>query len=165
MPAITPPRSLKLLRVRYDVTPMKYIAKMAITEVGMLPPTSVPVVIREYHASEVRMSDQSVKRWPRLWRAKVRARASRRMSEFYLRRTGPRRRKLGIRGVGSAKDTRTSTARLKHAPREPPAGAASWRPRCEAERPGRKAAHATMRARAFSAIRIALISLLMSSMN
>lgn len=45
------PRSLKLLNVRYDVTPMKYIS-MAITEVGMLPPTSVPVVIREYHASE-----------------------------------------------------------------------------------------------------------------
>ena len=41
--------SLKLLNVRYDVTPMKYIS-MAITEVGMLPPTSVPVVIREYHA-------------------------------------------------------------------------------------------------------------------
>ena len=33
--------SLKLLNVRYDVTPMKFIS-MVITEVGMLPPTARP---------------------------------------------------------------------------------------------------------------------------
>jgi translation initiation factor eIF-2B subunit delta len=38
---------LKLLNLVYDVTPSKNIT-MVITEVGMIPPTSVPVVIREY---------------------------------------------------------------------------------------------------------------------
>jgi len=38
---------LKLLNLTYDVTPTEFIM-MVITEVGMIPPTSVPVVIREY---------------------------------------------------------------------------------------------------------------------
>lgn len=38
---------LKLLSLVYDVTPIEYI-DVVITEVGMIPPTSVPVVIREY---------------------------------------------------------------------------------------------------------------------
>jgi len=39
--------SLKLLNLMYDLTPAHYIA-MVITEVGLIPPTSVPVVVREY---------------------------------------------------------------------------------------------------------------------
>eukprot|EP01098_Paradermamoeba_levis_P011848 TRINITY_DN5099_c0_g6_i2.p1 TRINITY_DN5099_c0_g6~~TRINITY_DN5099_c0_g6_i2.p1 ORF type:complete len:148 (-),score=44.25 TRINITY_DN5099_c0_g6_i2:72-515(-) len=38
---------LKLLNLVYDVTPIDFIT-MVITEVGMIPPTSVPVVLREY---------------------------------------------------------------------------------------------------------------------
>jgi translation initiation factor eIF-2B subunit delta len=38
--------SLKLLNLVYDLTPMEYV-DMVITEVGMTPPTSVPVLIRE----------------------------------------------------------------------------------------------------------------------
>lgn len=38
---------LKLLNLVYDVTPSENVT-MVITEVGMIPPTSVPVVIREY---------------------------------------------------------------------------------------------------------------------
>jgi len=38
---------LKLLNLLYDLTPMQYIM-MVITEVGMIPPTSVPVILREY---------------------------------------------------------------------------------------------------------------------
>lgn len=37
---------LKLLNLVYDVTPMKYLT-MVITEAGVVPPTSVPVIIRE----------------------------------------------------------------------------------------------------------------------
>jgi len=39
--------TLKLLNLMYDLTPMQYIL-MVITEVGMIPPTSVPVILREY---------------------------------------------------------------------------------------------------------------------
>ncbi|KAJ1656859.1 hypothetical protein IWQ61_003642 [Dispira simplex] len=39
--------NLRLLSLLYDVTPTDYLT-MAITEVGMLPFTSVPVVLREY---------------------------------------------------------------------------------------------------------------------
>ena len=35
------------LNLCYDITPIKYIA-VVVTEVGMIPPTSVPVIIREY---------------------------------------------------------------------------------------------------------------------
>eukprot|EP01114_Cavostelium_apophysatum_P019771 TRINITY_DN6455_c0_g1_i3.p1 TRINITY_DN6455_c0_g1~~TRINITY_DN6455_c0_g1_i3.p1 ORF type:complete len:343 (-),score=99.23 TRINITY_DN6455_c0_g1_i3:16-1044(-) len=38
---------LKLLNLIYDLTPMEFIM-MVITEVGMVPPTSVPVILREY---------------------------------------------------------------------------------------------------------------------
>lgn len=37
---------LKLLNLIYDVTPMKYLT-MVVTEAGVVPPTSVPVIIRE----------------------------------------------------------------------------------------------------------------------
>ncbi|CAN0342886.1 unnamed protein product, partial [Ectocarpus sp. 13 AM-2016] len=37
--------SLKLLNLRYDLTPIKYVT-LVITEFGFLPPTSVPVLIR-----------------------------------------------------------------------------------------------------------------------
>jgi len=37
---------LKLLNLVYDVTPMKYLT-MVVTEAGVVPPTSVPVIIRE----------------------------------------------------------------------------------------------------------------------
>ncbi len=40
------PPWLKLLNIRYDLTPMKYVS-LVVTEVGMIPPTSVPVLIRE----------------------------------------------------------------------------------------------------------------------
>ncbi|KAJ1991245.1 hypothetical protein H4R33_001446 [Dimargaris cristalligena] len=39
--------NLNLLTLMYDVTPTEYLS-MAITEVGMIPFTSVPVVLREY---------------------------------------------------------------------------------------------------------------------
>eukprot|EP01112_Ceratiomyxa_fruticulosa_P006248 TRINITY_DN1703_c0_g1_i1.p1 TRINITY_DN1703_c0_g1~~TRINITY_DN1703_c0_g1_i1.p1 ORF type:complete len:683 (-),score=159.69 TRINITY_DN1703_c0_g1_i1:30-2078(-) len=39
-------QNLKLLNLMYDLTPMEYIS-MVITEVGMIPPTSVPVILRE----------------------------------------------------------------------------------------------------------------------
>ena len=38
---------LRLLNLVYDVTPPEYVT-MIVTEVGLLPPTSVPVVLREY---------------------------------------------------------------------------------------------------------------------
>jgi len=40
--------TLRLLNLVYDITPIALV-KMVITEVGNLPPTAVPVVIREYH--------------------------------------------------------------------------------------------------------------------
>ena len=40
--------SLRLLNLTYDITPVTLVT-MVITEVGNLPPTAVPVVIREYH--------------------------------------------------------------------------------------------------------------------
>eukprot|EP00668_Euglena_longa_P012046 GGOE01014471.1.p1 GENE.GGOE01014471.1~~GGOE01014471.1.p1 ORF type:complete len:482 (-),score=117.84 GGOE01014471.1:184-1539(-) len=40
--------NLSLVNMQYDLTPPEYIT-MLITEVGMIPPTSVPVIIREYH--------------------------------------------------------------------------------------------------------------------
>ena len=42
---------LKLLNLVYDATPMKYLT-MVVTEVGVIPPTSVPAVIRENSARE-----------------------------------------------------------------------------------------------------------------
>jgi translation initiation factor 2B subunit (eIF-2B alpha/beta/delta family) len=39
--------TLRLLNLTYDVTPCELVS-MVITEVGMIPPTSIPVIIREY---------------------------------------------------------------------------------------------------------------------
>jgi len=39
--------SLKLLNLMYDLTSSEFIA-MVITEIGMVPPTSVPAIVREY---------------------------------------------------------------------------------------------------------------------
>jgi translation initiation factor eIF-2B subunit delta len=38
---------LTLLALRYDITPIIFINAVA-TEVGLIPPTSVPVVVREF---------------------------------------------------------------------------------------------------------------------
>ncbi|GMF10033.1 unnamed protein product [Phytophthora lilii] len=38
---------LKLLNLVYDVTPIDYVS-MVVTELGMIPPTSIPAVLREY---------------------------------------------------------------------------------------------------------------------
>jgi hypothetical protein len=35
------------LNLRYDLTPIKFVG-MVVTEVGMIPPTAVPALIREY---------------------------------------------------------------------------------------------------------------------
>jgi translation initiation factor eIF-2B subunit delta len=42
---------LTLLSLRYDVTPIEYLA-MIVCEFGMIPPTSVPVVLREYDVTD-----------------------------------------------------------------------------------------------------------------
>lgn len=42
--------SLQVLNILYDVTPAEYIT-VVITEIGMIPVTSVPVVLREYTSS------------------------------------------------------------------------------------------------------------------
>eukprot|EP01001_Neometanema_parovale_P005705 NODE_2119_length_1508_cov_49.644765_g2017_i0.p1 GENE.NODE_2119_length_1508_cov_49.644765_g2017_i0~~NODE_2119_length_1508_cov_49.644765_g2017_i0.p1 ORF type:complete len:449 (-),score=102.26 NODE_2119_length_1508_cov_49.644765_g2017_i0:160-1458(-) len=42
--------NLSICNYQYDLTPAEHIT-MLITEVGMIPPTSVPVIIREYHLS------------------------------------------------------------------------------------------------------------------
>ena len=52
--AALPPR-LKLLNIRYDLTPMKYVS-LVITEVGMIPPTSVPVLLRESSKDDVNLN-------------------------------------------------------------------------------------------------------------
>ena len=38
---------LQLLNLVYDVTPRMYIS-CVVTETGLMPPTSIPVIIREY---------------------------------------------------------------------------------------------------------------------
>lgn len=47
-PSVTKPKSgdLKLLNIAYDLTPLQFVT-VVITEVGLIPPTSVPVVLRE----------------------------------------------------------------------------------------------------------------------
>ena len=42
---------LKLLNLKYDLTPATFIS-MVITEMGMIPATSVPVILREYHKDQ-----------------------------------------------------------------------------------------------------------------
>lgn len=41
-------QKLKLLNLNYDLIPSEFVS-MVVTEVGMIPPTSVPVILREYH--------------------------------------------------------------------------------------------------------------------
>lgn len=41
--------NLKLLNLMYDLTPIEFIS-VVITEVGMIPPTSVPVILREQNS-------------------------------------------------------------------------------------------------------------------
>ncbi|KAH7442381.1 hypothetical protein KP509_03G085900 [Ceratopteris richardii] len=43
---------LKLLNLMYDVMPADYVS-MIITELGMVPPTSVPVILREYRKDPI----------------------------------------------------------------------------------------------------------------
>lgn len=43
-------RSLNILNILYDLTPPEYIQKI-VTEFGALPPSSVPVILREYKSS------------------------------------------------------------------------------------------------------------------
>lgn len=38
---------LKLLNLSYDITPIEYVS-MIVTELGMIPPTSIPAILREY---------------------------------------------------------------------------------------------------------------------
>ena len=42
---------LRLLNIVYDLTPMEHVA-LVVTEMGMIPPTSVPVIIRERQEAE-----------------------------------------------------------------------------------------------------------------
>ncbi len=42
---------LRPLNLKYDVMPAEYVT-MVVTEFGMVPPTSVPVILREFRQSE-----------------------------------------------------------------------------------------------------------------
>ncbi|WCJ22009.1 Translation initiation factor eIF-2B subunit delta [Euphorbia peplus] len=46
--------NLQLLNLMYDVTPSEYVS-MIITDYGMIPPTSVPVIVREYRREHLWM--------------------------------------------------------------------------------------------------------------
>ncbi|KAG2430459.1 hypothetical protein HXX76_009982 [Chlamydomonas incerta] len=46
---------LRLLNLKYDVMPAEYVT-MVVTEFGMVPPTSVPVILREFRQSETTVS-------------------------------------------------------------------------------------------------------------
>jgi len=51
--ALKQTQTLRLLNLKYDTTPMEFIT-MVVTEVGMIPPTAVPVIVREAsHADEL----------------------------------------------------------------------------------------------------------------
>ena len=43
--------NLKLLNLNYDLTPIEFLS-VIISEVGMIPPTSVPVILREQNSIE-----------------------------------------------------------------------------------------------------------------
>lgn len=51
---------LKLLNILYDVTPAEYVT-VVITEIGLIPVTSIPVVLREYSSSTANPSILSLK--------------------------------------------------------------------------------------------------------
>ena len=44
----------QVLELAYDVRPALYVTAM-VTEVGMIPPSSIPVIIREYHDNQQRI--------------------------------------------------------------------------------------------------------------
>jgi len=44
--------NLHILNLKYDITPSDYVS-MLITDYGMLPPTSVPVIVREYRREHI----------------------------------------------------------------------------------------------------------------
>uniref|UniRef100_A0A0A9G3T3 Translation initiation factor eIF2B subunit delta n=1 Tax=Arundo donax TaxID=35708 RepID=A0A0A9G3T3_ARUDO len=44
--------NLQVLNLKYDITPSDYVSVL-ITEYGMLPPTSVPVILREYRREHI----------------------------------------------------------------------------------------------------------------
>ena len=44
--------NLQLLNLIYDATPSDYIS-MIVTDYGMVPPTSVPVIVREYRREQL----------------------------------------------------------------------------------------------------------------
>lgn len=46
-PATQESQRLGLLNLKYDAMPAEYVT-MVVTEFGMIPPTSVPVILREY---------------------------------------------------------------------------------------------------------------------
>ncbi|EFJ52442.1 eukaryotic translation initiation factor 2B delta, partial [Volvox carteri f. nagariensis] len=46
---------LRLLNLKYDLMPAEYVT-MVVTEFGMVPPTSVPVILREFRQSEQTVS-------------------------------------------------------------------------------------------------------------
>ncbi|KAM0833712.1 hypothetical protein ACQ4PT_064092 [Festuca glaucescens] len=48
----TDKENLQLLNLTYDATPSDYVS-MIITDYGMLPPTSVPVIVREYRKEQL----------------------------------------------------------------------------------------------------------------
>lgn len=49
--------NMKLLNLVFDLTPVELVT-MVITEVGMIPPTSVPVILREYSGGAGEGADQ-----------------------------------------------------------------------------------------------------------
>ncbi|KAG2714936.1 hypothetical protein I3843_03G055300 [Carya illinoinensis] len=49
---LTNSENLQLLNLIYDVTPSDYVS-MIVTDYGMVPPTSVPVIVREYRREHV----------------------------------------------------------------------------------------------------------------
>lgn len=44
-------KNIMLLNLNYDLTPAEFVSVL-VTEVGMIPPTSVPAILREYHKDE-----------------------------------------------------------------------------------------------------------------
>jgi translation initiation factor 2B subunit (eIF-2B alpha/beta/delta family) len=44
-------RSLRLLNLGYDLMPQSLVTLVA-TEIGLIPPSSVPVIVREFRAGE-----------------------------------------------------------------------------------------------------------------
>ncbi|KAF7850263.1 hypothetical protein BT93_L5674 [Corymbia citriodora subsp. variegata] len=46
--------NLQLLNLMYDATPSEYVS-MIVTDYGMIPPTSVPVIVREYRREQLLM--------------------------------------------------------------------------------------------------------------